>query len=80
MYGRSPRLFGLCALSATPTAGMKQWLLDRHAMTALIKLHLNRVVLQMKFQDDKNRSECHFIVGDWVFLKLQPYVQSSLAP
>ena len=33
----------------------------------------------MKRQADKHRSERHFAVGDWVFLKLQPYVQSSLA-
>ena len=32
----------------------------------------------MKRQSDKSRSEHQFKVGDWVFLKLQPYVQSSL--
>jgi hypothetical protein len=34
----------------------------------------------MKRQADKNKSERVFVVGDWVYLKLQPYVQSSLAP
>jgi hypothetical protein len=34
----------------------------------------------MKKQADKSRSERSFKVGDEVFLKLQPYVQSSLAP
>jgi hypothetical protein len=34
----------------------------------------------MKIQADKHRSERHFAVGDSVYLKLQPYVQSSLAP
>ena len=33
----------------------------------------------MKKQADKHRSERSFNVGDWVFLKLQPYVQSSVA-
>jgi hypothetical protein len=33
----------------------------------------------MKVQADKNRSEIVFQVGDQVFLKLQLYVQSSLA-
>jgi len=32
----------------------------------------------MKRQADKGRSERVFSVGDKVFLKLQPYVQSSL--
>jgi hypothetical protein len=34
----------------------------------------------MKFKAEKSRSERQFSVGDWVFLKLQPYAQSSLAP
>jgi len=33
----------------------------------------------MKRQADKGRTECTFAVGDWVFLKLQPYVQTSVA-
>jgi hypothetical protein len=30
-------------------------------------------------QADKNRSECSFEVGDMVYLKLQPYIQTSIA-
>jgi len=33
----------------------------------------------MKRQADKHRTERSFNIGDWVFLKLQPYVQSSVA-
>lgn len=33
----------------------------------------------MKCQADKHRSEREFCEGDLVFLKLQPYVQSSMA-
>ena len=33
----------------------------------------------MKKHVYKHRSERTFNVGDWVFLKLQPYVQSSVA-
>lgn len=33
----------------------------------------------MKKQSDKHRSERSFNVGDWVFLKLQPYTQASVA-
>jgi hypothetical protein len=32
----------------------------------------------MKQQADKHRSERSFEVGDWVFLRLQPYKQMSL--
>jgi hypothetical protein len=34
----------------------------------------------MKAQADKNRIEREFSVGDLVYLKLQPYIQSSVAP
>lgn len=34
----------------------------------------------MKHQADKGRSERSFNVGDFVYLKLQLYVQSSVAP
>lgn len=33
----------------------------------------------MKKQADGKRSERQFQVNDWVFMKLQPYVQSSIA-
>jgi hypothetical protein len=34
----------------------------------------------MKSQADKHRTERVFKVGDFIYLKLQPYVQSSIAP
>lgn len=52
---------------------------DRQVVTALIKQYLSRAKTHMKQQADKHRSERVFSVGDLVFLKLQPYVQSSLA-
>jgi hypothetical protein len=51
----------------------------RETIHALIKQHLSRASLQMKSQADKKRTERQFAVGDWVFLKIQPYVQSSLS-
>ena len=49
-------------------------------MQGLVKQHLLRAQERMKRQADKGRSEHCFNVGDSVFLKLQPYVQTSLAP
>jgi len=48
-------------------------------MNTLIQQHLARAQKRMKTQADKSRSERQFAVGDWVYLKLQPYVQASLA-
>jgi hypothetical protein len=59
---------------------LDQWLKDRQLMIELVKQHLNRVVVRMKHQADKGRTEHQFEVGDLVFLKLQPYIPSSLAP
>ena len=48
-------------------------------MTALLKQHLERSRHRMKDQADRKRSERSFSVGDWVFVKLQPYVQVLVA-
>jgi len=49
-------------------------------MQNLLRQHLLRAQDRMKLQADKGHSEWEFQVGDSVFLKLQSYVQSSLAP
>jgi hypothetical protein len=49
-------------------------------MIEVIRQHLNRANVCMKNHADKGRTELSFEVGDLVFLKLQPYIQSSLAP
>jgi hypothetical protein len=33
----------------------------------------------MKHQADKNRTEREFVVGEQVYLKLQPFIQTSVA-
>jgi len=33
----------------------------------------------MKHQADKNRSKREFVVGDLVYVKLQPHIQTSVA-
>ncbi|XP_031108702.1 uncharacterized protein LOC116013193 [Ipomoea triloba] len=49
-----------------------------HMMTAL-KDNLRIAQQRMKHYADKNRSERSFVVGDWVYLKLQPYKQVTMA-
>lgn len=48
-------------------------------MTDLIRQHLDRAKERMIKSANQHRSERQFAVGDWVYLKLQPYVQSSVA-
>jgi hypothetical protein len=43
-----------------------------------IQHNLQRAQDRMKHQVDKNRQERTFQVGDWVYVKFQPYVQQSV--
>jgi hypothetical protein len=80
LYGRLPRQLGLSDVNICPVPDLQVWLEERKLMQSLLKQHLERVRLRMKHFADKHRSECMFEVGDVVYLKLQPYVQSSIAP
>ena len=52
---------------------------DREIHLQSLKQHLASAQSRMKFQADKKRSELQFQPGDQVLLKLQPYVQTSVA-
>ncbi|KAE8656433.1 hypothetical protein F3Y22_tig00117000pilonHSYRG00047 [Hibiscus syriacus] len=52
---------------------------SREEIKQLVKVQLEQASNRMKQKADKNRSERVFQVGDLVYLKLQPYRQSSLA-
>jgi hypothetical protein len=80
MYGRPPRHLGLSVPQPAASPNLTQWLHGRKVVTDLIKQHLNRAATRMKWQADKSRSRHQFSKGDWVFLKLQLYIQSSRAP
>lgn len=79
LYGHDPRHWGIEAASASPVTDLNTWLSERVEMTALIRQHLLRAQMRMKHQADKGRSERILAVGDSVYIKLQPYVQSSVA-
>lgn len=78
MYGYPPRLLAI-APAATSHPKVITWSTDRQWMDQLLHHHLNRAKHRMKKQADQHRSERYFAVGDLVYLKLQPYVQTSLA-
>lgn len=74
-----PRHFGISVVDSVTVPELSDWLHDRQVMTDLIHQHLSRAKERMKRQANKERSERHFQVGDLVFVKLQPYVQTTLA-
>lgn len=71
--------FGISSESAIQVSGLDEWLNERQVLNDLVRQHLLRAKDHMKKQVDAKRSECSFLVLEWVFLKVQPYVQSSLA-
>ena len=60
-------------------AAVDSLLTQRQQILATIKANLVAAQERMKFFADKHRTERSFQVGDWVFLRLQPYKQKSLA-
>lgn len=80
LYGTSPRHLGITADSTCFVPDLQAWLDARQLMQELLHQHLECIRLRMKHQADKKRCERTFAVGDSIYLKLQPYVQSSVAP
>jgi transposase InsO family protein len=79
LYGRQPRYFGISASDKIASADTQAWLDERALVLASVRQHLLRMQQRMKHQADKNRTERQFAIGDEVFLRLQPYIQSSVA-
>lgn len=79
LYGHPPRHFGIVDIAACAVPDLQEWLKERMVITSLLHQHLHRARQRMKHQADKKRSERQFAVGDWVFMKVQPHAQSSVA-
>jgi len=79
LYGYTPRQLGISNLQLCNIPDLEQWLTDREFLSQLIRQQLQRAQQCMKSQADKHQTKMEFAVGDSVFLKLQPYVQSTVA-
>lgn len=78
LYGRDPRHWGIVPAATCKVPVLQEWIEERKLMQELLQQNLHRARQQMKDQADKHRTERSFSVGDSVFIKLQPYVQSSV--
>lgn len=79
LYGNTPRHFGIQGADSCEIPDLEKWLKERQNINELLQQQLNRTQQRMKNQADKKRTERTFAVGDWVWVKLQPYVQTSVA-
>ncbi|KAL0446254.1 UNVERIFIED_CONTAM: Retrovirus-related Pol polyprotein from transposon.6 [Sesamum latifolium] len=56
----------------------EEYLQERNKLLEILRQNLTEAQNCMKIYVDKHRTERSFVVGDYVYLKLQPYRQSSL--
>lgn len=78
VYGRQPPHLSRVSQGDTAIGSLDALLQERDAILDELKFHLLRAQV-MKANEDKHRRPISFLAGDWVFLKLQPYQQRSLA-
>lgn len=79
LYGMPPpRLLSYVA-GTTANEAVDQHLKSLEQILSLLKENLRKAQSRMKWFADKKRSDRSFVQGDWVFLKLQPYRQKSVA-
>ncbi|KAH0643232.1 hypothetical protein KY290_034830 [Solanum tuberosum] len=79
LYGKKPSIHLSYLVGEAANEMVDRSLEARKAIIELLKLHINRVQQRMKDLANKHRSDRVFAVGDWVYLKLQPYRQVSVA-
>nr|GEW78220.1 retrotransposon protein, putative, unclassified [Tanacetum cinerariifolium] len=79
LYGITPRQFNLPDDGeGTSVATVGELFTKRNILNKTLKEALMHAQNRYKMYADKNRTEREFDVGDWVYLKLQPYRQSSV--
>ena len=79
LYGFAPPTLQSYILGTTRVNALDSLLCQRDAVWTTLRSHLVVAQERMKFQVDKHRQERSFNVGDWVYLRLQPYRQMTLA-
>jgi len=81
LYGYSPpQIFiGPLLENTVQVQDAEDVVMQRQKFLQLLKDNLNTTQARMKYFVDNRRTERDFAVGDQVYLKLQPYRQSSLA-
>ncbi|WVZ02752.1 hypothetical protein V8G54_023558 [Vigna mungo] len=79
LYGRDPPLLLKGSTIPSKVQSVNQLQQERDEILRELKDDLCKAQEQNKKQANKHRREVEFQVGDWVYLKLQPYRLKSLA-
>ncbi|KAJ9562283.1 hypothetical protein OSB04_007443 [Centaurea solstitialis] len=78
LYGRDPPPLVRYRRETAVVHAVETELETRDEIWDETRMHLLKAQFRMKQQADLKRTEVHFDVGDWVFLKIRPYRQKSL--
>lgn len=78
MYGQPPPAHLPYLPGESSCSSVDRSLRKQEETIRLLKFHLVRTLNRMKQHADGRRSDRNFKIGDWVYLKLQPYRQKSL--
>ncbi|XP_026396023.1 uncharacterized protein LOC113290655 [Papaver somniferum] len=78
LYGYLPPHMAFPSSTTTSVAAVESYLKDREAMIDILKESLHTAQARMKFFADKSRQDRTFVVGDLVYMKLQPYRKASV--
>lgn len=79
VYGVPPPNFLSYVPGISPVQAVDDYLRDRDTILRELRLNLSRAQERMKNYVDQHRREVTFEVGDYVYLKLQPYRQTTVA-
>lgn len=79
LYGRDPPRLVKVQQGSTGVSSLEERLLERDAILDELRGYLLQAQQHMKLVADKKRRPVTFEVEDWVYLKLQPYRQKSMA-
>lgn len=79
LYGYQPPQLGLGSAPKSRVESVNAFMQDRQKTLAQLKTNLLKAQERMKFYADKHRTERKFSVGDWVYLKMQPYRQTTVS-
>ncbi|KAJ0810360.1 putative nucleotidyltransferase, Ribonuclease H [Helianthus annuus] len=78
LYGRPPPTITRYIRDSTGSPLLAAQLRERDDLLLHLKANLSKAQATMKTAADKHRKDVSFEVGDWVYIKLQPYRQHSI--
>jgi hypothetical protein len=78
LYGRSPPTIRAYIVGETKVATLDETLANHYRILSILKMNLTKAQQRMISQANSHRQDKVFQVGDWVWLRLQPYRQVSI--